>query len=378
MGLYQIALSFLAAIAFIIAPQVLRWGMSQFDRLRGATESPDLTEYMSPEESAGLAEVLARSRLDQDIVPLHGTGRDTRPGRAGIKNVGNSCYLAPVIQILAHSRRFVDALFDTEFAKPNPAQEEFLKMVIDMWSYNEHGTPLDPSGLLRALRKAAGDRSFNAGVHEDAHQAMKTILSHLGEASVSHPGETSVFEDMFAVQFDRSRICHGCGKLRSSRITEHDIFLPLQDVQSSGGLVHLYDLFTDRLSPVVNEYLNQCESCHGHRVQIDQDTIGKAGELLLVALNRFDSTLRPIETFVEYPIHLDLNKISGSHGLPKYKLVGVIHRSGETTQFGHYTAQFYHDVHKEWVDADDQTVSSVEGELGTISNTVYVLLYEMV
>lgn len=93
-------------------------------------------------------EELIQEAIAESVKPLD-TGK-SGIGRLGIRNLGKTCYLASALQVLDHSARFLEALDDTTFVKPNLVQEAFVYLVSEMWDpVNSHS--LNPLVLVNAL-----------------------------------------------------------------------------------------------------------------------------------------------------------------------------------------------------------------------------------
>ena len=312
-----------------------------------------------------------------EVVALATPASRAGNGVRGISNVGSTCYLSAVVQILSHSRRFLETLSGARFPRPNPSQKAFLKLVNDMWSKNGEGGYLDPSELVGALRSARDGSAFNRGVQEDAHDAISTILSLINEASVRGPREHSVIEKLFSIEFDRSRTCHGCRAANDKKEMETDLFVAVPTLGSPELSIHLKDLLRVLTSTEVIPGA-RCSACKTDTHATARNSISKASELLLISLKRFDAYGNRINTFVEYPTDLDLSDLPGYHGLPNYRLIGIIHHHGKSLERGHYTADYFHDGEKEWKHADDEYVTSVGKTIASRSSTAYILLYDAI
>jgi ubiquitin C-terminal hydrolase len=161
---------------------------------------------------------------------------------------------------------------------------------------------------------------------------------------------------------------------------EQDLLLIIPPPAKGRSSVSLYDCFD-----IWNEFeVLPNYQCPDYPLRKNDDVVRmnvfkKGGDILLIVLRRFDPDRNKIHTEVEYPIQLDISRITGdSSNRNTYALSGVIHHHGETPQTGHYVSQFFHEEHREWVDANDRSVVKHQGALETVSGTAYILLYQLV
>jgi hypothetical protein len=97
----------------------------------------------------------------------------TPPG--GIHNIGNTCYIASVVQMMASSDILVHALLDTTPPQPSVLREALLEAIIDVQS----GTIIHPNKLKHII--AQRNPQFNNMYQQDAHDLWTSILDMLHE-----------------------------------------------------------------------------------------------------------------------------------------------------------------------------------------------------
>ena len=301
---------------------------------------------------------------------------DPRPGRLGIKNLGNTCYLSATLQVLGHSPRILSMLSSTNFVHPNPVQQAFVQILRDMWTKYESGDLLDPTALQSALFAYREGSAFHAGSTEDAHEAVRTILGLVSDAARNGGRfDKSPVDNLFDVSVGRPRVCSGCQNTRNKIEQEQDIFVAIPAPPSPQDSVSIYDCIETIREPETIPFV-ECPLCDGFHSATTQNKIVGASDVLLVFLRRFGNDGVKIHTKVETPLILEMSRITRDSSSPNYRLVGAIHHRGESRLGGHYVAQFFHPDHNEWVDANDRSVVTHEGSIETTSSTAYILVYE--
>jgi ubiquitin C-terminal hydrolase len=296
----------------------------------------------------------------------------TRPGRRGIKNVGNTCYLSAALQVLGHSGKIRKMLLEANFVQPNAVHENFVSLINQMWQ----DTPiesLDPSRLQQALFLSTDQRAFRIGSEEDAHEAVRWILGRLSDAANQKDAITPTLVDKtFSAKIQRPRLCHGCGILGGVVESEQDLLLP---VPHSLETVSLYDCFA-RFGELESLPDTRCYTCGGDHTATIRSVIQEAGEVLLVFLKRFTQEGQKVHTNVALPLILQMQRINPSLD-SLYNLVGIIHHHGQNIARGHYTSEFYHEQQNEWFYANDELVQS-RSQPSSVSDTAYILVYERI
>ena len=307
------------------------------------------------------------------------------PGRVGIKNLQNTCYLASAIQVLGHSVRFLEMLSSTRFVRPNPVQEAFVRIIHEMWS--ERREPLDVKSLLKALHefrypkgapRVAANRNaepleFTKEATGDAHEAIRIILGKLSDAArplaASPNEEPTRIDELFASTAIRSFVCRGCKGRRNIEEKDHDIMLTIPKIKDGDpDVVSLYDCYRET---VQSEELQgvECATCDRNQKASTRRSLTSGADVMLMVLGRFDYSGGKIHTKVRYPLTFGLNG-------KRYKLVGVVHHLGTTRSGGHYVSQFL--SFSDWVDASDTHVHLHRGPVQTVSDTAYILVYDRI
>jgi hypothetical protein len=318
----------------------------------------------SDNEDDLLQYALALSRGEDIPADSKAVVRDGRPGRLGFRNIGNTCWLAAISQALLHSPRVLELIRAAPLGVPNMIFDEIRKLSDQMWEGNETGKPIEPFGVASGLARFG----FKVGAMADGLEAIQTILNELKTAQPA-------FSRLFGIETRILSQCSGChNDLERTPPLDMELILPIPPEKEGSSSVSLVDCLRE-FSELENVEAVECASCAGPHDAKTRYHIETAGDLMLIALRRFDNQMKKIETRVEFP-HL-MNFTSLDFPIGNYRLVSVIHHDGLTRDTGHYRAEFYHN--QEWVQANDETVSSVGGDgLATVSRTAYLLIYERV
>jgi ubiquitin C-terminal hydrolase len=317
-----------------------------------------------------IAESLKDQPVAQEFV------RDPRPGRLGFHNMGATCYLATAVQLLGHLRVVRERLLtpNAVLTNPNPIASAFLSTLRHMWERAEEtgGEPIEPVELVAALREAAGPGKFLPHIMEDSHEALWYILNSLSEATSPREGARtpSVIDHIFGTVFKNSKTCSLCSHASPVMEPLLEVLVPIPKTLPEGiEAITLEETFRARQEEEdVEDYA--CNTCDGYTPARGKTELIASGEVVVFVMKRFTREGIKIDTPVEFPMVIDF--------LPTgvYDLVGVGHHRGATVKSGHYTAEFFHDVHNEWVDGNDRAVVSKEGSPATVSRTAYILVYQ--
>lgn len=317
------------------------------------------------------------------------------PIRRGIRDLGNTCYLNAVLQMLFHIPAVRDEVLRASASFPVAAHNSAKKI-----------TPLLASGLGELFAEMAYSRdergvdaerfasflSIDKGIQQDAQEFFVLLINWLqrevGDA-VRHVFEGTILHD---------RECSKCG--RSCKRAEPFSFLSLPVRQS-------IEESLEELLRVHEVQGFKCEECGAVTSAFSRLHIRTLPDVLVVHFNRFSFSLQEkrrekITRSVSFPIEWDLTPYkdrwrqvqkqtasnnSGvadsvvetrSNGAQLYRLVGVVNHHGEAAVCGHYTYHGKMDGHGGWYQFDNAVVTRLQRFHGTraSSKEAYMLVYE--
>eukprot|EP01012_Entosiphon_sulcatum_P064514 TRINITY_DN93342_c0_g1_i1.p1 TRINITY_DN93342_c0_g1~~TRINITY_DN93342_c0_g1_i1.p1 ORF type:complete len:459 (-),score=15.52 TRINITY_DN93342_c0_g1_i1:16-1392(-) len=332
------------------------------------------------------------------------------PGQAGLRNLGNTCFINATLQCLAHTLPLAeffssDALLE-EIDKSRTTTGRFSLSFREVLRelHLSCGSPVSPSSFRSLV--GTWSSTFAGSSQQDAHEFLRFLLDRLHE-ELKRPGPAAAEFKEYPnepehMRADRSwnYFCQRndsfiwklfCGQLRSevrcsgcravSRTYDPFMDLSLELSYNSarqctllGCLQHFQQ--SERLSGA-NAW--NCPSCRRACEATKRLSVSRWPPVLVVHLKRFANHLRKLPDAVSFPEILEVNELDRQVlGVPGdeevYSLFGVIHHLGSTSA-GHYLA--YCMVEGCWYEFDDSTVSPV-GPLQVNDCGAYVLFYQRV
>jgi uncharacterized UBP type Zn finger protein len=287
---------------------------------------------------------------------------------AGVVNIGNSCYLGSVLQLLASSAR-VEAYLEEQ---TGPVANELREKLA---AVNSSKTAVNPSSFIRAICRDG----FNSA-QQDAHEFLLALLGLLSRTRTEkaaglagllaqHPRRpflsNSPFEGFAINEFVCPSPVH---RQQPSYSVEHlqalTVYPDGQDLQA----LLLKDLFNPNAVP---DYRAACGCGFGvvrlrHAVRLPK--------VFLVHISMLDSLYRKAGQSSVSPARLPLELNFPPNG-QLYSLTGFIEHIGSSGLSGHYvTIRRSGSV---WWCCDDQHVSELTFAQ-VASRLPYILLYESV
>ena len=288
-------------------------------------------------------------------------------GLAGLRNLGNTCYMNSILQCVAHCPSLNNELCD---ASPSPSRTRSRlsastgKLLSEMRAASDFSAT-SPAEVKGAIGKLVP--SFAGSGQQDAQEFLRHLLDCLSQDlnrsrskapykqlptgldytqiaaewfDYSRKREDSVITDYFRGQM--LTVISSCkGRCRSVACdTFMDISVPVPVKSSPISLESCLSAFTETTS--VAQY--NCEKCRKTGPCQVQMTLWRLPPILVIHLKRFERSGRnKIETAVKYPVkQLDLKQF-GPHSQheslrnTKYRLVAVSHHVGGLMG-GHYYA----------------------------------------
>lgn len=303
---------------------------------------------------------------------------------AGLRNLGNTCFLNAVLQCMTYTPSLVESLRNWNHEIPCTiegfcafcALQEHVEL-----SLSSRGEVIEPWGLVNNLSNMS--TSFQRWDQEDAHEYMHCLLEDLHNCALgpepSNP-YLSFEEDTFIKNIFggclRSQIkCMNC--LHCSDTFERSIDLSLA-INEADSLTDALKSFTK--VETVDDVNHACENCCQPVQVLKQLTVSQLPDVLVIHLKRFigyEFSSEKVHKIIDYPKVLDMEPFvcdtQLNMGQLKYELYAVLVHSGYTLNFGHYYC-FVRSSPDGWYEMDDWQVNRVTE--GTVLNQqAYILFY---
>lgn len=353
-----------------------------------------------------------------------GSSRPSSPGRdimnskstqglAGLRNLGNTCFMNSILQCLSNTRELRDyclqRLYMRDLSHSSNAHtalmEEFAKLIQTIWTSSLNDV-VSPSEFKTQIQRYAP--RFVGYNQQDAQEFLRFLLDGLHNAvnrvtvrPKSNPEnldhlpddekgrqmwrkylerEDSRIGDLFVGQLKSSLTCTDCGYCSTVFDPFWDLSLPIaKRGYPEVTLMDCMRLFTKE-DVLDGDEKPTCCRCRARKRCIKKFSIQRFPKILVLHLKRFsESRIRTskLTTFVNFPLRdLDLREFASENtNHTVYNLYAVSNHSG-TTMGGHYTAYCRSPVTGEWHTFNDSSVTSMFSSQVRTSDA-YLLFYEL-
>lgn len=308
------------------------------------------------------------------------------------------CYLNAALHAILHcpqlTNYFLKKLHVADLNKRRKSAcaltEAYADLVNAYWSEND-AVVLPASGssasVSSAFLKMYG-KKFPVDRQHDAHEAMTALLKTLHDSlsktkripgskaesaldpaclkawRAHNEGNYSILSEIFQMQI-RADVRGDDGYANATYEHAMDLSVPVRSTLAEG----LDALFAAETLPYRTDDGRDISVLRTQRITV-------LPLILIVHLMRFAPDGRKIDTFVDYPLDLDLRDRTGN---PRdvYALFGVVLHSGDA-QAGHYTAMCKESDRKSWVVYNDENVRALDHINECVNRNAYVLGYKRV
>ncbi|KAM1508097.1 hypothetical protein ACFX10_017456 [Malus domestica] len=284
--------------------------------------------------------------LENGLDPELSFGITFRRIGAGLRNMGNTCYLNSVLQCLTYTEPLAAYLQSGKHRNSCHIAGFCALCAIQKHvslALQSTGRILVPKDLVINLRCIS--RTFTKSRQEDAHEYMVNLLESMHKCCLPSgvPSESpSAYEKSLVHKIFGGRLRSQVKCLQCSYCSnKFDPFLDLSlEIFNADSVQKALAKFTASEQLDGGERQYQCQRCNQKVRALKQMTVQKPPYVLTIHLKRFRAhdPGRKIDRHVKFAPTLDLKPfVSGSYeGDLKYTLYGVLVHCGATTYSGHY------------------------------------------
>ncbi|XP_050234718.1 ubiquitin carboxyl-terminal hydrolase 21 [Mercurialis annua] len=314
---------------------------------------------------------------DQETVPT-GVG-------AGLRNLGNTCYVNAILQCLTHTVPLVMAIRSSNHPNPcHSSSEGFFCIVCTLRDHIESslassGKAISPYRVVNNLRHILS--RFEEYQQEDAHEFLQCLLDKLRNCCPDTvlSDEDNIVERVFGGRSISKLRCCKCGHISNNYEPLLDMSLEIEGV---GTLQSALESYT-KVEKMEDDVKFICDHCKEEASREKQLMLDQAPSVAAFMLKRFKtdgSSIEKIDKHVEFPLEIDLKPYANiSQGCDEiqvdlnYLLSAIVVHIGVSANSGHYFC-YVRSSPSTWHKLDDSRVVKVEEE-EVLSQAAYLLFY---
>lgn len=325
-------------------------------------------------------------------------------GQCGLINMGNTCYMNSIFQVLLHHDMLVNYFISekvdkqiNEERKESIVVKEFNRLVKGYWSFDKY-QQIKPLSLIKVLWHM--NPMYHPFRQNDAQEFLTFLLDSI-HTGVEHPVRIKLkqktnksnliineavdhwklffgekYSDLVSLYFFQMRTIVECPNNHKS-ITFNPSSILSIDITGDTLMKCLKQHFTKEKLP--SDYKCSNEECQSTSCTKQETIQYLANEYLFIQLKRFQYTMsgtQKIFNNVSYPQTLILDQFVDSSvdkDYRKFELDGLILHQGSADS-GHYYAYQYHN--NEWIKYDDESVIKISTDQILDNKDVYLLVYK--
>ena len=288
---------------------------------------------------------------------------DKKSKFVGLKNLGSTCYMNSLLQILFLITSFRESILNTESIIEEKNVLFQLKYVFNSLKYNESQffNPIE-------FTKNFDNEQLNIREQMDIDEFFNLLIEKL-ENHLQKTNNKNLIKYFFqGKNIDNLIFQEGCTHHRKNEISFYSIQLP---VKNKNNLFQSLDYFIDG-EVMSGDNAILCQTCNKKIPSIKYQSFNILPRILIFVLKRFEfnyntMTKIKINDYYEFPIDLDMTNYTYDYLNNKnnydrkknnnlYKLKGFVVHSG-TCENGHYYSFIYDHNYNQWFEFNDISVN---------------------
>jgi ubiquitin C-terminal hydrolase len=269
---------------------------------------------------------------------------------SGLENLGNTCYLNSVLQLLMQCSSFIDIFKEAEKMNPkgsSPIIQNFIDFILKYES-KKIVSPVEIQKILNSSKNL-----FEPFQQYDAHESLIQLLDILGEETEKmwkHNINKAFFQYKYYTHF------HSVSRSDDKKqIVNSETILTLPFTESLKNSIELFEV-KDKIEKWESEKYKEF-------VQAEKfNTIYYWPDYLFIQINRYDSNFHKIQDSMESPLQFN-----------DYTLRGAVIHHGHL-RFGHYISILL--INGEFFLCDDERIHPIQHTQAIEGiKKAYLLLY---
>ncbi|XP_075919848.1 uncharacterized protein LOC142922793 isoform X3 [Petromyzon marinus] len=295
---------------------------------------------------------------------------------AGLRNLGNTCFLNATLQCLAYTPPLVNYLLLQEHCSTCQQSDFCLMCVMErhiVSTFNNSKRVLTPKVITKNITRIA--KHLRIGRQEDAHEFLRYVVDAMQASCLHGHSELDRYTEATTLIYQifggylRSRVeCMQCCNHSDTYDTCLDIAL---HINNSSDLVEAFEEFFNK--ETLDEYTCRMCCCKGEATKTM--ALHRLPNVLTVSIKRYNLYGVKINRNITYPEHLDMQPFtSTSQGEPAiYSLYSVLVHKGADSNRGHYYC--YNKISDgQWCCMNDSIVRHVDTK-AVMNEQAYMLFY---